>query len=125
MTNYISNNLEAVKEYLNDLSAEELIRLHNNYCYENSSEDEIFTNDDDFFNTFFDGKVIDAVRAVSYGEYKYSDDYVRFNGYGNLESFNRHGAIEHIDITAIAEDILENPRNYDDIELEETESEEA
>ena len=70
-----------------------------------------------FFNTFFDGKVLDAVRAVSYGEYQYSNDYVIFNGYGNLESFDY--VKERVDIDAIAEDIKENPENYYGIELEE------
>lgn len=29
---------------------------------------------------------MEAVRAAYFGEYQYSDDYVRFNAYGNLKS---------------------------------------
>lgn len=47
-------------------------------------------NDDDFFNTFFSNNVIEAVRAVSFGDYNYSDDYVRFDAYGNLESASEY-----------------------------------
>ena len=43
-------------------------------------------NDDEFFNTYFEGKPMEAVRSASYGEYNYMDEYVKFNGYGNLES---------------------------------------
>lgn len=114
----IPNNFDAIIDHLESLSDRELINLHNTYCQENSSaDDEIHENDEDFFNTYFDGKVMEAVRAVSFGEYKYSDKYVRLNGYGNLESFN--SASDEIDLSEIANDILENPERYD-IELEES-----
>ena len=35
------------------------------------------------------GTNVDAVaRAIFYGDYNYSHNWVRFNGYGNLETFN-------------------------------------
>lgn len=118
--NYVKNTLEAITEYLNDLTNSELVNLHNQYCQSAGySDDEIYINDEDFFNTFFEEKTLEAVRAVCFGEYRYQDDYVIFNAYGNLESFNNPA--EHIDIKAIAADILENPEIYSDIELEETE----
>lgn len=118
MKNYIKNNLEAVKEYLNGLDNSKLVNIHNEFCQStNNNDDEIYTNDEDFFNTFFDGKVIEAVRAASYGEYNYSNDYVMFDGYANLQSFSDPSG--NIDIEGIAEDILENPENYYGIELEE------
>ena len=49
---------------------------------------EYWNNDDEFFNTFFYNNPTEAVRSAYYGDYNYCDDYVRFNGYGNLESFN-------------------------------------
>ena len=45
-------------------------------------------NDEEFFDTFFHNDPMEAVRASYYGNYNYCDDYVRFNGYANLESFN-------------------------------------
>ena len=50
---------------------------------------ECWNNDDDFFNTFFSNNPTEAVRSAYYGNYNYCDEYVRFNGYGNLESFNQ------------------------------------
>ena len=44
-----------------------------------------YQNDEEFFDTFFANKPMDAVRAVQYGEYNYCDDYVKFDGYGMLE----------------------------------------
>lgn len=122
MKTTIKNNLEAAIEYLNSLDNNELVNIHNEYCQSAGyGDDEIYTNDEEFFNTFFSGKVIEAVRAVSYGEFNFSDEFVKFNGYGNLESFNRPE--DHVDINAIAADILENPHNYYDIEIEEEEEE--
>ena len=118
MTNTIYNTIEKITEYLNNLDDSELVNIHNEYCQScNYSDNEIYSNDEEFFNTFFEGKVIEAVRAVAYGEYQYNNDYVIFNGYGNLESFDY--AKDRVDISAIAEDIKENPENYYGIELEE------
>lgn len=115
--NTIYKNLESVKEYLDCLDDSELVNVNNEYCQNHNMDDEIYINDEDFFNTFFEGKVLEAVRAVSFGEYNYSHEYVVFNGYGNLESFNN--PTDRVDIESIAEDILENPENYNGIELEE------
>lgn len=49
---------------------------------------EYWDNDEEFFNTFFYNNPTEAVRSAYYGDYNYCDDYVRFNGYANLESFN-------------------------------------
>jgi hypothetical protein len=109
----------AIREYLNNCTDNDLLIYYNTYCQENNLfDDEIFYNDEEFFNTFFDGKVLDAVRAVSYGEYNYNDNFVMFNGYGNLESFNR--IKDNIDIGEIVNDIFENPHRYN-IDLEEEE----
>jgi hypothetical protein len=119
MKTLVANNIEAITDYLENLTNNELVNVHNEYCQNcNYSDNEIFSNDEDFFNTFFDGKVMEAVRAISFGEYQYNHDYVMFNGYANLESFDN--PINNIDIAAIAADILENPENYD-IELEDEE----
>ena len=122
-TEYIKNNLESVKEFLNNSNTDTLVAFHNQYCQNcNYSDNEIFTNDDEFFNTFFEGRVIEAVRAVAYGEYNYSHEYVQFDGYGNLISFNDPET--YIDIEEIAQNILDEPGDYYGIELEEEEEEE-
>ena len=72
---------------------------------------EFFENDGDFFESFFENK-LDAVRATFYGDYKFNDDYVRFDGYGNLESFSEYDMIE--EIKAYIEEIVENLIEYKD-----------
>lgn len=67
----------------------DLVQLHNTACKVlNHNDDEIYDFDEDFFNTYFDGKPMEAARAASFGEVNWSDDYIKFNGYANLESIS-------------------------------------
>ena len=45
-------------------------------------------NDEEFFNTYFYNNPMEAARSVSFGEYNFNDEYVRFNGYMNLVSLD-------------------------------------
>lgn len=74
---YLLANLDELRQIVSELNSW-------NGCLEHL---EIYENDEYFFDTFFDGRPMEAVRAAHYGDYNYNDDYVRFNGYGNLESF--------------------------------------
>jgi hypothetical protein len=116
----VLRSVDAIEEYLKGLSDSELISIHNTYCeYTNNGDDTIYDNDEDFFNTNF-SDVMRAVRAIFYGEYNYPDDYVKFNGYANLETTNDPS--EWIDTSEVAQFILENER-YFDIELIDEEDE--
>jgi len=112
----MKRNIEEVLEYLETLDDSDTIAAHNQYCQNNRYEDEIYNNDEYFFNEYFLNNVIAAVRAVSYGEYSYGHEYVKFNGYGNLESFSSPS--KHVDLTAKANDILENERDYSFLDLD-------
>lgn len=47
-----------------------------------------YENDEEFFDTYFYNKPMEAVRAVQYGDYNYNDPYVQFDGYMNLVSYD-------------------------------------
>ena len=93
-----------------------------------------YENDEDFFNEFFCNSPAEAVRASYYGDYKYMDEYVRFDGYGNLESMDKYEMIQKMQdyIDDVIESIIENYHRLslsDDInilieEYEESESDE-
>lgn len=86
---------------------EDWVSLHNEYCSDlNYSDDEIYHNDEEFLNTFFSGRINEAVRAVFYGDFRYMDKYVKFDGYGNLETTNY--PMDWIDEDAIREWKLQN-----------------
>ena len=84
------------KEYWDELDCPEKISIRNNYCSESNNEDELFCFDEEFFEMFFSGtSAIEVARAVFFGDIKsWNDDYIKFNGYGNLESMSSYDAVE-------------------------------
>lgn len=83
--------MEKLKEYLKEeLTTEQLTEMARSVNSYNGGLDwlDYWENNEEFFETFFEGKIDDAVRAVCYGDYNYMDAYVKFNTYGNLESAN-------------------------------------
>ena len=118
---YLLNDDEELRDVVNELNSW-------NGCLDWL---EFWENDEEFFNTFFHNNPAEAVRASFYGDYRYCDEYVRFNGYGNLESYAEYEVIEEIkdSIDEIVENLIEEHDNLylsDDIEeiFEEAEEEE-
>lgn len=87
---------EKVKEYLQE-NEEVLVEIVNEINSFDGSLDwlDFYVNDEDFIENMFQTKS-DAVRAVYFGNYNYADDFVKFNGYGNLESYSEYQVIEEM-----------------------------
>ena len=93
------------------------IEIHNIYIREADGgwEYEIESNDEDFFNTFFEGKPMEAVRASYYGDFRYNDDWVWFNTYGNLASGDNEEELPLCNADEMAEWYIENYEELDHI----------
>lgn len=91
------------------------IEIHNIYIRETNGgwEYEIESNDEYFFITFFDGKPMEAVRASYYGDFRYNDDWVWFDTYGNLSSGDNEEELPLRDAEEMAEWYIEN---YEELE---------
>lgn len=84
----IKKQIEALKEDARAL--EHMVREVNSWDGSLDSY-EAYEFDDDFFNTFFQGKPEEAARATFFGSIQnWMDAYIRFNGYGNLESLSEY-----------------------------------
>ncbi|AXH71048.1 hypothetical protein BSP38_006 [Bacillus phage BSP38] len=83
---YLLNNMEELKDVVREVNSWNSGLEHLDYQY----------NDEDFFNTYFEGKPMEAVRAAHYGDYHYMDDYVKFDGYGNLKSVSEYDMEEEL-----------------------------
>lgn len=72
------------------VETEDLMSIISDINSYDSSFDDIqwWENDEDFFNTFYGEDIMEAVRAVCYGDYTFTDEYVKINAYGNLETTN-------------------------------------
>lgn len=120
--------LEKIIKCIQNMTANEMVSLHNEYCYEtNCFDDEIF--DTDRLDEICNGQSVEwIIHRVYFGEYHPQADYIKFNGYGNFQSIFKYELSEYIDETAIAEYIIENDECFynDDIKaiLEEEEEEE-
>ena len=110
--------MERLKE---ELTLEELKEMARDVISWNGSLDwlDYYENDEYFFEMMFGTKVDDAVRAVCYGDYNYMDDYVRFDGYGNLQSCSQYEYEQEIEDNAeeIIDAYLENIDDMYDDEL--------
>lgn len=102
---------------LEELSDSDLVQMHNSMCEVNNyPDDRIYENDEFFYEEYFSDKD-SLLRAALYGDFRYNDVYVIFNGYANLESFDNPA--EHTDIPTIADCIEENPyEDWGDLEVD-------
>ena len=50
----------------------------------------IYNNDEEFFDIFFEGRPAEVARAIYYGDFNYNDEYIKFNAYGNLETLSEY-----------------------------------
>jgi len=97
-------------EAWNDLDRNDKIACFNDWAREHNADDELFEFDDDFFNTFYDNDPAGAARACFFGNISnWSDEYIRFNGYGNLVSMSEWEAEEW------ADDYKDEIYEYEDI----------
>lgn len=83
---------------------------------------EYYENDEEFFNMFFEGRPMEVARATYYGNYNFMDEYVHFNGYGNLESCSEYEYEDELKsyIDEIIERLIDEKDNlYLDSEIEE------
>lgn len=103
LKNYLLENVEELKDLVNELNS-----------WDGSLEHlQVHENDEDFFETFFSGEPDKAVRAAFYGDYNYSHDLVRFNGYANLDSLSYYDYEEELkeSIDEIIENLEDNAEN--------------
>lgn len=107
--------IELFVECYNNCELTTKIDIHNIYVRETSSyyDDEIAHNDDEFFNMFFENNPSGAVRASSFGDFRYNDDWVWFNGYGNLETGNYEDQLPLRDAEDMAEWYIDH---YDEVD---------
>lgn len=110
---------EFEKEMIDDLDNDEKLDLYNQYCENSNDYDSIlYKNNDKFLEYIFDNHLIIIInglaRAVAYGDYKYSDEYVKVNGYGDLQSYyNLNEALKDNFVDSELIDFITENKNID------------
>lgn len=102
-------------DLLNSLEGWDLVEVNNAFCQSAQyQDDEYYQFDDEFFQMFFENRVIDAVRATFFGNIRnWNDEFIYFDGYGNLVSTNNPEFIETI--SNIVDHICENSEDYEGV----------
>lgn len=85
--NFEDFKVDELTSKLLDLDEDKLITIYNEFLRENEY-DSYFENDEDTLLLLFGDNVLEGIRATHFGNYNYNDDYVKFNGYNNLDSYN-------------------------------------
>lgn len=81
-------------ELFYELTREERITLANMYFSEYDFDNYIHEFTEDFFNTYFTSP-LEVAQKVFFGNIQnWCDPYIRFNGYGNLQSLTDYQAAE-------------------------------
>ena len=119
--------IDKIKQALKGLEPEDKLNMWNEYCSENGDPDnQIYENDEEFFNLFYANDVFGAVQRAIYGEYNPMHDFVTFNGYANLESISSSEGLErYIDDNKLAEYIDGQNDISDYLEIEDEEANEV
>ena len=120
--------IDKIKQALKELIPVEKIELHNLMCSEGygDPDDQIFENDEEFFNMFYSNDVFNAVQRAVYGEYNPMHDYVTLDGYANVQSIDKDRLDRFIDDDEIARFLDENEQYLEDnLELEDEEKNEV
>ena len=109
-----------VKEYLLAHDDDELVEVVQEINSFNDSLEFLqwFDNNEEFYNSFFLDNPMELARAIYYGNYEYCHDYVKFNGYGNLETTDRYGLVKECKYY-IDEIVTELIKVYEEIEVSE------
>ena len=81
--------IEKLKEKLTIDDLKEMLLSINSYDNRLAELDYEY-NDEDFFSTYYNGNPYELARAISYGSYEFTDEYIRIDVYGNLESISEY-----------------------------------
>ena len=86
MSEALERKLEVVESKLSGMCDCDILPIWNDYCADIFSDNYVYDNDEEFFRENFSNPY-EAIRAVCYGDYRFTDSYVKFDAYGNLKSF--------------------------------------
>lgn len=101
---------KVIVSILHAADAYDVLAMWNDYiAFEGEPEDYIAVNDEEFFKSTFGDNIMGVVRAVSYGMYSYTDEFVKLDAGGNLRSFcDAADAISVVDYEKLADHIIDS-----------------
>lgn len=110
----MENLRKSVVDQLNGMDGVNLVEVHNTYCnLVNDYDNTIYYNDKDNITMLVGDCPYNALQRAFYGDYNPDHDYVKLDGYANLESFD--DPTEHVCNSDMVDTILENLEEFEDL----------
>jgi hypothetical protein len=108
----MENKIRMIEDLICTFEGSDLVTINNAFCQNaNYFDNEYYEFDDEFFEIFFNGKPMDLASSIFFGNIQnWGDEWLYFNGYGNIESTNTPTYCEST--YNIAEHIFENSSKY-------------
>ena len=108
---------EIIKDLLENMSESQLYIIVNEYFDKaNYYDDRIYDMDE--FNEIMSGmSPSDIATKIFYGDFRPNDNYFRFDGYANLQSFDYIS--DEVDLEEIADYIIDNDEDFDNSDIRE------
>lgn len=108
----MENLRESVVDQLEEMNDTDLVEVHNTYCrLVYGVDDEIHYNDEEGVSSLVGDCPFNALQRAFYGDYNPNHEYVKLDGYGNLESFN--DPTEHIYNDDMLDTIMESIEEFE------------
>lgn len=110
---------DAIKDVLEQMNSNDLIAIHNDYCMNVDYMDDYIYCMEEFDFLMEQETPLDIAGFCFYGDFCPANGYFKFNGYGNVVSFDfAHDSNSGIDISDIAKYINddEDALGNDDIQ---------
>lgn len=95
-----------IRETIESLDDWDLMDLHNEYCRENNYWDDEIFGMADIDDILYQAKPSKVLSMAFFGDFNPNHGFFRFDGYGNLESFDFPS--DYVDIDDITDYVIEN-----------------
>lgn len=110
----MENLRKSVMDQLEEMNDTDLVEVHNTYCrLVYGVDDEIHYNDTENLQMLVGECPYNALQRAFYGDYNPNHEYVKLDGYANLESFD--DPTEHISKSDMVDTIMENLEEFEDL----------
>ena len=108
---------EMIKDLLENMSESQLYIIANEYFDKTEYYDDRIYDMDEFDEIMSGMSPSDIATKIFYGDFRPNDNYFKFDGYANLESFDYIS--DEVDLEEIADYIVDNDEDFDDSDIRE------
>ena len=108
---------EMIKDLLENMSESQLYIIVNEYFDKTNYYDDRIYDMDEFDEIMSGMSPSDIATKIFYGDFRPNDNYFKFDGYANLESFDYIS--DEVDLEEIADYIVDNDEDFDDSDIRE------